>query len=631
MRSRFAFVLLIILTLTAFSVFPGEPEPFRFGLQPDPLTLTAEKNSALILESEVEKGYYLYRDMLSIKPVPQTGIHFETPIYPQPHSKYDPNTETEKQVYDGRNRFTLPLRLEATAPPAGTIQVQVSYQGCSSTLCYLPSTKTLSIAYRLAAPAIPAQRTSGPQAPAAPANNRAPAAAPPPGSVAANSSVPLPASPQISEQILAPPAPEEASPARQAEPVKNYASLWAFLALFGAGVITSFTPCVYPVIPITISVFGARGAESKTRAFLLSLAYVQGIGLVYSLLGVAAALTGAVFGQYMSNPWVVGVLAAIFVLLGLYMAGVFHFNVPSSLQTRAAGVGGKGFLGAFSMGMVSGVIAAPCTGPALAGVLLWISTTRDVVMGFFLLYTYAMGIGLLFIVLGTFSSLISKIPKSGGWMDIVKSVFAVLMFTVALFLIANNVAPLRLESVDRVTLAWLGALTILTGFLLRSLGIDFHGAGLADIGRKVLALILLTAGAHGLVMAITRVAPPPVTAAGRSGLEWRSDLNSALGQAAREGKPVLVDFYADWCAACKELDKLTYSDPAVQAELRRFVAVKIDMTRPTADSERFTKIYGIVGLPVVAFHDRAGRLLPQPRITGFVPPADFLKIVREIR
>ena len=233
--------------------------------------------------------------------------------------------------------------------------------------------------------------------------------------------------------------------------------------------------------------FGARGAESRLKGFLLSLTYVQGICLVYSTLGVVSAFSGAIFGQFMSNPWVIGAIVAVFLVLGLFMAGVFQFNLPSSLQTKASQVGGKGFLGAFTMGMVAGVIAAPCTGPALAGVLTYVATTKSLLLGFLLLYTYSLGFGLLFIVLGTFSALIRKLPKSGEWMEVVKGVFAVIMFAAAWYFLKNVLPALNLEILSRQTLIVAGPLLLVIGWMSGGLRLDFHGASPARAIRKALS------------------------------------------------------------------------------------------------------------------------------------------------
>ena len=208
---------------------------------------------------------------------------------------------------------------------------------------------------------------------------------------------------------------------------------WALLLVFLAGIGASLTPCVYPLIPVTVGIFGASKSASRLDSFLRSLTYVAGIAITYSTLGVIAAEVGGMFGAAMQSPWVTGTFAVLFVLMGLFSVGVFEFKVPGFLQNKLSSVGGAGYMGALAMGLVAGVIAAPCVGPILGGVLLFIAKTQNHMLGFFVMFTFALGMGLLFLLLGTFSNLVQKLPRSGSWMEAVKVIFAILFFTIALY------------------------------------------------------------------------------------------------------------------------------------------------------------------------------------------------------
>ncbi len=606
-------IVLLMLGLSAL-LSAQEADAFHFKILNQDLLL--QKNQAVNIEIEisVDPGYYLYQDMLAIRPEPSSGLEFGKAIFPPAHKKYDKILEQEKMIYTGTNVFRLPVTLADQAPETGKVTINIDFQGCSSQVCFLPTTLTLVKDYSIGAGAASEAGTIRKDEPISPTSTevKAPGESPSSEPLSSNESDQNAISRNLSQ--------------------KNY--FFAFLALFIFGILTSFTPCVYPIIPITISIFGARGAESKLKGFILSLIYVQGIAVTYSVLGIVAAKTGAIFGQYMSNPIVIGIIAVVFILLGLFMAGFFYFNVPASLQTKVSTVGGKGYIGAFTMGMVSGIIAAPCTGPALASVLAWVATTQDAVLGFLLLYTYAIGLGLLFIILGTFSTLISKLPKSGTWMDVVKGIFAVVMFTVALYFLMNVVPFLSLDFMSRSNLFIAGTAMILLGLCMKGLMVDINGASWRDLLRKVVTLILLSIGAFFLIVGIIRVQSPDVPQSSTShAVEagfWRTDVTTALADARKEDRPVIIDFYADWCAACKELDKFTYTDPRVQAQLQRFVRIKVDMTRNTPENEVWKDKYKIVGLPLVVFHDPSGKLLDSPRITGFVGPDEFLKILKTV-
>ncbi|MBN2432121.1 MAG: thioredoxin family protein [Acidobacteria bacterium] len=584
-----------------------EQNAFRFQLTQENVSLYPNVPVLVTFTAETDPGYYLYSDMYAIRLNSAVGLEYGEPHYPEPKKHYDQILNEEKLVYAGTHTFAVPVTATAAAPATGQFTILVDYQGCSPTTCFLPDTREMTVSYEISS-APPPEGTVRVESPSAGAPK---GAAPPPADGVEDRDFWGSISSFFNNL---------ATMVDQNLQEGNF--LLAFLLIFFFGIGTSFTPCVYPVIPITVSIFGARGAETKLKGFLLSLIYAQGIGVMYGGLGLAAALAGTLFGQHMSNPWVVGVIALIFIVLGLFMSGILHFNLPSSLQTKASQVGGRGYLGAFSMGLVSGVIMAPCTGPVLLGILTWISTTRDVMLGFLLCYVYAMGIGLLFIILGTFSSLIAKLPKSGEWMDIVKGIFAVVMFLAALYFLKDVYPVLMLPSLSQPVLWIVGILLIVVGFLLKGLKVDLTAtARPTDRWRKYGTLFMLTLGFFMLMISLVRVEVEG---------NWRTDLDQALADARAQGKPAVVDFTATWCNECKKLDKITFSDPRVQEEFRRFVLIKVDLTRASARNEQLQATYDIKGLPLIVFHDSAGRLLTAPQVVTFVEADEFLKILQQV-
>ena len=394
----------------------------------------------------------------------------------------------------------------------------------------------------------------------------------------------------------------------------------AFLLVFAGGILTSLTPCVYPLIPITVSVFGANESAGFLKSFLLSVVYVLGIVVTYSILGVAVASTGAVFGQIMANPWVVGFISLILVSLGLSMFGVFEIRLPYAVQNRLNTVGGTGFAGAFAMGTVAGVIAAPCTGPALAVVLTYIATTGSLFLGFWLMFTYALGMGLLFIGIGTFSGLLSALPRSGGWMYILENVFGIAIITMALYFLKDVFPPLQDFLQNSLPFFAVAGGLVLIGVWLGKLTERFSGISLPMKFRKACGLLLAVLGAYMFVGGIQQPAGPH--------LDWVYDEAQGLEIAKREDKLVMLDFYASWCAACKELDHQTYADPAVAAKLANYVNIKLDFTRSSETTEALTEKYQIPGLPVVIFMDAEGTVLK--RFTGFVDAEKMLGILDEV-
>ena len=388
-------------------------------------------------------------------------------------------------------------------------------------------------------------------------------------------------------------------------------------SLFAAGVLTSLTPCVYPLIPITVSVFGAKAAKSKLNAFALSVTYALGIACTYTALGVAAALSGAVFGSYLASPVVIGIIAVVFVLLALSMAGLYEITPPASVMGKLSAVGGVGFVGAFAMGLVGGFVAAPCTGPVLAGVLTWVAVTRSAAAGAAMLFTYAMGIGLLFIVIGTFSGVAASLPRSGPWMEVVRSSFAAVMFAAALYFL-KNVLPALGHPFEVSPRGWLNAVVLLAvGAGAGGFHLDVAGAGWRRKLRKAAASFAAGAGLFGLIAAATG-GPMPSP-------DWVKSEPAGLAQAKAAREPIILDFYADWCAACKELDQLTWSDARVIAESKRFVMIKIDATSGGDEVQAVQDRYEVPGLPAIIFVEPSGRRRPDLRSDGFIPPEEMLK------
>jgi thiol:disulfide interchange protein DsbD len=412
--------------------------------------------------------------------------------------------------------------------------------------------------------------------------------------------------------------------------------LFAAGAVFLGGLLTSLTPCVYPLIPITVGVFGARQAASRGRAFVLTTAYVVGMGAVFSALGVAAGLSGKAFGSAMGNPWLVLAVAGFLVALAASMFGAFELALPSGIALRLNGVGGGGVLGALLMGSVAGLLAAPCTGPVLAGVLAWVSRSQDPVMGAGLLFIYALGIGVPFFVIGVFTV---RLPKGGAWMEWVKSFFGIVLLALAATYVRDAFAEpreaLRTLAAELGTggAVGLSALGAFAGVLLGAIHLSFKQPGQwLPKGLGVALLVgafLVRVGAGG-----TSGAQPGDEAV--RGLSWALKFNpdvaksldsfeAVLAQAKHDCRPVMIDFFAEWCAACKELDAHTYAAGDVAAESRRFVNIKVDGTNDNEVLDTLYERFRVLGLPTVVFLDGEGHVLDAPRVSGFRSPEKFLE------
>ena len=391
---------------------------------------------------------------------------------------------------------------------------------------------------------------------------------------------------------------------------------WVFLVAFGSGIATSLTPCVYPMIPITVSIFGARRSKTRAGAFVLATCYVMGIALMYATLGVLAALAGwAATGALLSSPWFVIPLSALFVALAASMFGLWEIRLPAGLQARMSSVGGAGYKGAFAMGMVGGILIAPCTGPWLAGLLGYVATTGSVALGGSLLFTYALGVGVLFWVIATFAV---SLPKSGAWMDSVKSALGVALLAATLYYLQNVLAPLARYSSATTTFALINAGLLVFGAVVGGVHLSYQGTGALTRVRKTVGVLALSVGVFGL--ANYALAP-------EGKLPWIYTEKEAMKVSRAQKKPVLIDFSATWCVPCKEMEAKVLGDPAVRRELGRYVLFKVDVTNDTDRDRRLQRRYG-KELPLLVLLDRRGK---QQAKVGKVGPDEMLQVLRKVR
>lgn len=395
--------------------------------------------------------------------------------------------------------------------------------------------------------------------------------------------------------------------------------LYATLVALLGGLLVSLTPCVYPMIAITVSVFGAKKTESHLHGLGLSSAFVAGIIAMFTPLGVVAGMTGSLFGAALQSPWVLTAIAVLFIAMAASMLGAFELALPSSLTNRLAQVGGVGPKGAFGLGLVCGLIAAPCTGPVLTGILTYIAKTQSAFVGALSMFAFSLGLGFPFLLVGTFAV---RLPKSGAWMVHVKSILAIVLSVVALYylatafpLLSNWIAP------QRLTIGF-AVLAIVLGVAVGAVHREFSSPRFSDRFWKGVGTFVTTVAAFVLVIALTKP---------ERQLAWRHDeLETARRTAIAEDKPLIVDFTAAWCGACKELDKLTFADAGVAQEAGRFFAVKVDAT----DDEdpkvvAHMKSLQVVGLPTVILFDSRGREVR--RFTDFVDAPRFLDSLRVVK
>lgn len=412
--------------------------------------------------------------------------------------------------------------------------------------------------------------------------------------------------------------------------------IWALLLILLAGFLTALSPCVYPLIPITLSIMGAKKYNSHWHGFLISGTYVLGMVTLYTALGTLFASLGMVFGAVFQNPWVIGGIGILFGVLALEMLGAYELSLPQSLSNRLNQVGGNGYRGAFLMGLVAGLIAAPCTGPIAAFILTLIAQDGDVAAGSLFMAIYAFGIGLPFLVLGTFSASISKLPKSGGWMNTVKSAFGLAMLVAAAYYLQLAIKPLsQFMALFSANGFALGLGLAILGLALGALHFSFDEKHNLRHYKKGFGIFFATLG---LTLVVNAFGIEQTDQPEKLKLHWlvmnhEKDPEKTFDSILEKRKPcqrVFVDFYADWCVACKELEHKTFINPQVAEILKDFLLIMVDATEDSQGLQALQKRFGVVGLPHGAFFSSAGKTLKKPKITGFIEPEAMLNMLTQL-
>jgi thioredoxin:protein disulfide reductase len=385
--------------------------------------------------------------------------------------------------------------------------------------------------------------------------------------------------------------------------------LISLLIVFLGGLALNLTPCVYPLIPITIGYFGGQSEGSTKKLFVLGILYVLGMAITYSVVGVVTALSGAVFGTLLQNTFVILGIAAVLVLLSLSMFGFYEFKLPDSWVAKAGGAKG-GYFGAVFMGLTMGIVAAPCIGPFVLGLVTYVGAKGNPYYGFLMFFFLAVGLGTPYIFLALFSGKIKSLPRAGFWMDAVKHIFGFILLGMALYFL-QPILPKQIA-----------AYILPIYMILASLYSMFFDKTAGKVKGfkyvKYVFSIIIIAVAVYLLIPTERISP-----------DWQTYSKVDFQKSLSANQPVLLDFYADWCIPCKELDALTYSDKKVIAELKRFNSFKIDMTKSVSDETESTrKMFSIVGMPTVILIDSKGKEVN--RLTGFVNAAEFLKILKSV-
>lgn len=388
--------------------------------------------------------------------------------------------------------------------------------------------------------------------------------------------------------------------------------LWAFIALFLIGLALNLTPCVYPMLSVTVSVFGVQKDNRIGLVFLKAIIYVLGIASMYSVLGVSAAFTGGLFGTWLQNPLLLGGIGLLFLLLALGMFGVYEMRLPYWLQNRLGASNSTGFAGVFFSGLVVGIFAAPCIGPPIIALLTFVGTQGDPWFGFQSFFVLSLGLGFPYLILGTFSGLLHRLPQSGEWMIWVKKVFGVVLIGLGLFYVGLALYPEYNLYLIVITLVLGG---VYLGFI-ESSGKNYNYFQYIKWTTGIVSMIIGFMIYQNLQ---------------QEGISWQEYSDEKIDKAIEEGQPVVIDFYADWCIPCIELEQMTFTETEVVEATSDMTRLKVDLTHfDSPEAEQIREEYNISGVPTIVFLASNGEEVEDARIIGFVDGDEFLNRVEMV-
>jgi thiol:disulfide interchange protein DsbD len=557
-----------------------------------------QKDNQLEVSFDIAPEYYLYRHQFKFK---GKNASFTPVLLPEGIDHEDEFFGIQKVFTE---QLSFKINLEQVSSDA---TIKVTYQGCAEKgLCYPPTSKVIELSKFMASESA--------------VNNTSFTTA------SSNENI-------LSSEVVAPKSEQH----QLSDMLKQDSLLLTLIAFFVGGLLLSFTPCVFPMYPILTGIIVGQGKALTTKkAFTLSFIYVQGMAITYTLLGIVVALAGAKFQALFQHPIVLISLSVLFIFLALSMFGVFNLALPASWQNKLNNISNKqkggSITGVLMMGVLSGLVASPCTTAPLTGALLYISQTGDVVLGASALYALSLGMGLPLLVLGSSGG--KLLPKAGAWMNIIKNIFGLLLLAVPIFLLERFIPEVASQA--------LWALLILASASYFYVANQNHAAAKNTTHEKgfwyglrsLIIFLMLFFGAnlaYQLAFPSNTTANQDVQHASFKQVTSLAQLNMEVAKANTQGKTVMLDLYADWCIACKEFEKYTFVDAQVQKALANSVWLQIDMTDfDSTDNAELVQHYTILGLPSILFFDLQGNELTKQRTTGFMKATEFTAHVQSI-
>lgn len=578
--------LLLFFTISSFA---------QFGVRTDLISIETYQSFDKVypgtefkvaVEVKVTEGWHINSDKpydeylipTSLTIVENSNFKVKQVVYPEPHDYKFSFSDSPLSVWEGTIYKGILIEVDSNAlPGVYPLIVKMQYQACNDMSCQAPTSIKDTINIEVADKTSPVNSING----------------------------------EIFDKIkltfteTAVESEESSDPISSA--LESQGLLLGLLLVFLGGLALNLTPCVYPLIPITVGYFGGQSEGSTTKLFMMGVLFILGLAVTYSAIGVITSLTGAVFGALLQSPIVILIIVAIMLALSLSMFGVYEFKLPDSIVNKAGGAK-AGLFGAFFMGLTMGIVAAPCIGPFVLGLVTYVATKQDPYFGFLLFFVLAVGLGTPYLFLAVFSGKIKNLPRAGEWMDAVKHIFGFILIGMALYFLL----PLLPDSISAYVLPVFMIGTAIYLLFFEKLANSVKGFRIFKI---VFSVLIMTVGVYALIPSET------------NSVDWKPFTEDALTEIS--GKGVIIDFYADWCIPCKELDALTFSDPKVIELSKEFETYKADMTKALSpEVENLRNDFNIVGVPTVLILNANGEEIE--RITGFVNAQEFYKLISNV-
>ena len=591
MKKQILPLIFLLLTISgSFAQFGLDKKVISVDIVSSQDKVIAGEEFKIAISIKIEKGLHINSDSPKEEFQIPTMVEFESvenisfgkPLFPEAELKAFSFSEEKIAVFED-NIYVFSTISTSPNLSLGLLKIKakVSYQGCDDTVCFPPGEESIELEIEVV----------------------------PSGSAVIQTNADIFSSLSTFEETSGQPAQTLTAEERKAQKILEKGLGSAIFAFLLVGLALNLTPCVYPIIPLTVSYFGGQSNKSRGSAFISALAYLIGIAVAFALLGLISGLAGKQWGFLFQSPWFIIVIVSIILAMAASMFGAFEITVPSALMTKLGGAR-QGIFGALIMGLTVGVVIAPCAAGIIIGLVGLIAKMGLVVKGTILFFMMGIGLGLPYLVLATFSGLLNKLPQSGMWMVWIRKFFGILLIGVAIYFIIP-----QLDQIYDKLWFLIGILGIFGGLLLGFLDHDSGYTKNFKIGRGVFGIILIVLSINWVNSAIH--SKP-------SDIDWIKYKNQSIEEMLTDSKPVFFDFYADWCAPCKQLDRETFSENRVVEKSKMFNMVKVDCTAPDANTKALMEKFGVTGMPTLIFLSKTGQELDNLREIGFIGPDNFI-------